>query len=115
MIDRLLSLSVPHNGPQTLVKALKFIHNAADYRTHASLPLPQSMASFLHHVRLQYTSRPQMKAEFEVLHERKAEAMRAVAQAQRQMHAQTSVPPRHKCAFILKSISAKGASVRVKF
>ena len=103
MNDRLLSLSAPHNGPQILVKAFTIIHNAADYRTHASLPLPQNMVIFLHHVRLQYTGRPQMKAESKVLHGRKAEAMRAVTQAQCQMQAWRAVPPRPICALVLEA------------
>lgn len=53
MNDRLLSLSTPHDGPQTLVKAFKNVHNADDYRTYAFLPLPQNIVIFLHHVRLQ--------------------------------------------------------------
>ena len=82
MYDRLLSLSAPHNGPQTLMKAFRIIHYAAEYRTHASLSLPQNMATFLHHVRLQYTSRSQIQADFNVLHKCKAEAMRTVSQVQ---------------------------------
>lgn len=43
-----------------------------------------------------------------VLHERKAEAMRAVTQAYQQMHARTAVPPRPICALVLEADLPRG-------